>query len=72
MTHHENALIGEGELKTEGDHWFLKLGKIGNGKMSPGEDAFAVAVAMIEDKRSGNQQVIWWGHPVKLDAAAAA
>jgi hypothetical protein len=75
MTHQHNGahhgLIGEGELKVEGNHWSLELAQIGNEGMSLGRDAFAVAVAMIEDKNSGKQQVIWWGHPVKLGREAS-
>jgi hypothetical protein len=34
--------------------------------MAAGQGAFAVAVAMIMDKKSRKQEVIWWGHPVEL------
>jgi hypothetical protein len=71
MTHHHDgalhALIGEGELQVKGDHWTLELAKVGAEDMGPGEDAFAVAVAMLEDKQTHKQQVVWWGHPVKLE-----
>jgi hypothetical protein len=75
MTHKDehgnhHTLTGEGELKTNlvRKEWSMKLAKVGKEPMKPGQDAFAVAVAMIEDKKTGDQQVIWWGHPVELVA----
>jgi hypothetical protein len=80
MTHQDDAghlhllrdhhLQGDGELKVDKDKqkWTMKLAKIGKNPMTPGEEAFAVAVALIEDMQSGDQQVIWWGHPVRLGA----
>ena len=52
-------------------HWRLPVGRVGHGELQPGE-AFAVAVAMVEEKPRGNQRVIWWGHPVELRAATPA
>ena len=49
-------------------HWRMPIGRVGSGDLQPGE-AFAVAVAMLEEKPRGNQRVIWWGHPVRLTAA---
>jgi hypothetical protein len=67
MTHDgHHLLLGEGELQVAGDQWRLPLGKIGEKALEPG-DAFAVAVALL--KESGKQRVVWWGHPVKLEAA---
>jgi hypothetical protein len=73
MTHQDehgdhHAFKGDGELKTDEEtkEWSMKLAKVGKEPMKPGQDAFAVAVAMIEDKKTGDQQVIWWGHPVRL------
>jgi hypothetical protein len=42
----------------------MTLARVGEERLKPG-DAFAVAVAMIGEK--GKQEVIWWGHPVKLE-----
>ena len=77
MTHHDDdghahLLKGDGELKVEGNKWMMDLAKVGEKPMRPGQDAFAVAVAMIEDKQTGDQQVVWWGHPVSLGAAPAS
>ena len=71
MTHQDedgnhHALKGDGELKVEGNKWEMDLAKVGQKTMAAGQEAFAVAVAMIEDLNSGDQQVIWWGHPVEL------
>jgi hypothetical protein len=75
MTHHDgdghHLLKGEGEFTVEGNKWTLPLARVGKGNLTPGKDAFAVAVALIEDQESAKQQVIWWGHPVKLAAATA-
>jgi hypothetical protein len=75
MTHQDvhgnhHTLTGEGELDTVSvpGEWSMKLAKIGKGDMKSGQDAFAVAVAMIENKKTGDQQVVWWGHPVELVA----
>jgi hypothetical protein len=71
MTHedehgHHHLLKSDGELKVSGNKWRLPLAKVGREPIAAGQEAFAVAVAMIEDKQSGKQEVIWWGHPVKL------
>ena len=74
MTHHGQHLVaGTGEFKQdeENDVWSLPLAQVGRDPLKAGDDAFAVAVAMIEDKKSGKQRVIWWGHPVTLEAGAA-
>jgi len=69
MTHHGHHLVqSEGELEVVGDKWTLPLAKVGDELLAAG-DAFAVAVAMIRE--SGNQRVVWWGHPVRLEAGAA-
>jgi hypothetical protein len=66
-------VAGTGEFKQdeENDVWTLPLAQVGRDPLKAGDDAFAVAVAMIEDKKSGKQRVIWWGHPVTLEAGAA-
>jgi hypothetical protein len=71
MTHqdehgHHHLLKSDGELQVKDNKWRLPLAKVGNEPIAPEQDAFAVAVAMIEDLQSGKQEVIWWGHPVKL------
>ena len=71
MTHQDedgnhHFFKGDGELKVEGNKWEMDLAKVGQKTMAAGQEAFAVAVAMIEDLNSGDQQVIWWGHPVEL------
>jgi hypothetical protein len=76
MTHEDengesHLFHGEGELTVMGDHWSMELGRVGTEPMASGQDAFAVAVAMIEDKDNGRQEVVWWGHPVKLADEAA-
>jgi hypothetical protein len=74
MTHQDehgnhHALKGDGELKVDGNTWKMGLARVGKEPMAAGQKAFAVAVAMIKDKKSGNQEVIWWGHPVELKKA---
>jgi len=71
MTRHGNHTVHPGgQLQVAGDRWSLELGKIGNkAEVTPG-DAFAVAVAMLEE--GGKQRVVWWGHPVKLEVAETA
>lgn len=71
MTHQDehgnhHSFKGDGELKVEENKWRMDLARVGQKSMAAGQDAFAVAVAMIEDLDSGDQQVIWWGHPVEL------
>jgi hypothetical protein len=65
MTGHHG---GEGELTVSGDRWNLPLATVGQGDVGPGE-AFAVAVAAIKETETSKQRVIWWGHPVMLNAA---
>lgn len=62
---HDHHAPGEGELLVADDHWSMTLARVGDERLKPG-DAFAVAVAMIGEK--GKQEVIWWGHPVKLES----
>jgi hypothetical protein len=71
MTHHGEHLVqGGGHLEVEDDRWTLQLAQIGDqAALGPG-DAFAVAVALLEE--GGKQRVVWWGHPVKLKAAGTA
>ena len=74
MTHQDehgkhHSFKGDGELKVEGNKWRMDLARVGEQPMAAGQDAFAVAVAMIKDLDSGDQQVIWWGHPVELETA---
>lgn len=71
MTHQDehgnhHSLTGNGELKVDGDTWEMALARVGQEPIKAGEGAFAVAVAMIKDKQSNKQEVIWWGHPVEL------
>ena len=67
MTHGPHHLLrGDGELQVVGDHWTLPLKKVGDEALAAA-DAFAVAVALL--KESGRQRVVWWGHPIKLEAA---
>jgi hypothetical protein len=78
--HHENThhLLrnADDELKFEDKddkgkhHWRLPIVGVGQGGLKTGKEAFAVAVAMIEEK--GKQRVIWWGHPVMLKDGATA
>jgi hypothetical protein len=74
MTHQDehgnhHSLTGDGELKVDGDKWEMNLARVGKEPMKAGQGAFAVAVAMIKDKQSKKQEVIWWGHPVELKKA---
>ena len=46
------------------DTWRLPLGTLGSVALGTG-DAFAVAVALVKEA-TGEQKVIWWGHPVTL------
>lgn len=71
MTHQDehgnhHLFKGDGELTVEKNKWTMALARVGQKEMAAGQDAFAVAVAMIEDLDSGDQQVMWWGHPVEL------
>ncbi len=46
--------------------WSLPLGTLAKGIGALGTgDAFAVAVALVKEA-TGEQKVIWWGHPVTL------
>src|SRR5262245_6881256 len=67
LRHKDHDELGSFKGKDDKVHWRLPIGKVGDGNMREGE-AFAVAVAMIEDRDKHQQRVIWWGHPVMLKA----
>ena len=54
MTHQDehgdhHSFKGDGDLKVEGNTWRMNLAKVGQKPMAARQEAFAVAVAMIED-----------------------
>jgi hypothetical protein len=56
-----------GKLVLSPGRWKLPLAKVGQFDVVPGQ-AFAVAVALMKDA-DGKQRVVWWGHPVDLEAS---
>jgi hypothetical protein len=69
--HHGGGHGGTGHVKivheNGQDKWQLPLGRVGDEELKPG-DAFGVAVA-ITHNASGEQTVVWWGHPLELAKA---
>jgi hypothetical protein len=49
----------------DGRRWLLVLGRISESEFSEGR-AFAVGVALMNDLDTGDERVMWWGHPVEL------
>lgn len=51
----------------DGKRWLLPMKKVSDADFRPGEQAFAVAIALVVDRAAPNhERVVWWGQPVEL------